>query len=126
MNDEEYHNLVLRRIETGEPILNVKDLPACLVKQIASIALSARFLGSRGDLEFDMEVDADGKLSRVSWQRQDDTKTINLIADGTWYTVYKSPTTTYVSEVDDDGHGWVDTTTMEAVMLMAGVHPTQL
>jgi hypothetical protein len=126
VTDDEFHLLMFRALHKGEPVLGVRNLPMQLTRQIAAIALTSKFLGERGNIEFDCEVDADDNLIRVEWTRADDTRTVNIFADGKWFSAYKSFSCCTVVEVEGDEYKQVDTETMEAIMLMVGMHPTQL
>lgn len=126
MTDDEYTRLFVQKIGEGKPVLNVRDLPTALTYQITSIALSAKHLGERGNVTFDVEVDGRGALRRVEWVREDGTRTINLRVEHRWYALYQGALGLSVTEIVGDGSQAVDTETMEAVMFLAGVHPTQL
>lgn len=130
MTEEKFESLLSRRLQLGRAMINTDLIPGKLKDQIVHMVLMGPYLGpimgGRFVVEFDFDVNEDDEICRIEWGREDGTRTINLVADGTWFVVYCGAAGTNVLEYVDNTIREADTTTMEAVMLIAGVHPTQL
>lgn len=130
MTEEKFEKLLSRRLRSGVAMIDTELIPKKIKDQIVHMVLMGPHLGPlMGDpflADFDFDVNEDDEICRVEWSRGDGSRTINLIADGTWFAVYCGETGTNVLEYRGDTIKEVDTATMEAIMLIAGVHPTQL
>lgn len=129
MDPERFNAYLERRLGMDGPPLNIRQVPERIRDQIVHMVLMGpqlkNMLGYGADPVFDFDFNEDDEIYRIDWTREGMT-TINLIAGGKWYCLHRGEVTS-VTELTKDGEFIaVDTETMEAIMMIAGVHPTQV
>lgn len=127
MEEQEFSEFLSRSLERGGPPIDTKLIPQGIKDQIVHMVLMGPHIGPLmgiPEARFEFDVNDDDEICRIEWSR-DGRKTIYLVADGSWFVVYQGVERTTVFKYDEKLQD-VDTETMEAIMLIAGVHPTQV